>query len=132
MVEGKIMPKREYPEYLKWFPQIKGIFANGCIYGEDYRKLYPKMTWQAAHAHSSPDEKRAGWICLRREGLIHNRFLLLHEVAHLIAAGHNNDYVWAYHLLSIGGTLDEFIIERNSLRIILCEDMHELVLSSMA
>jgi hypothetical protein len=56
-----------------------------------------------AHAHITGEYE--GWICVRSAARLLDRFLMLHELAHIITGqGHTDG--WRACLLKLGGTLD--------------------------
>ena len=108
-----ILPKSKWPKYLLQFKQLKGICCGKCKDGDIIKH---------AHAHCKPYTKVRGWICLRNKSMIRNRFLMLHEIGHLLA-GYKNSHnkVWRKAVLSIGGTLNEFPITKT----VFAADMHK-------
>lgn len=100
-----ILPKSQYPKYLKPFKMIKGISYGKCKFGYDL---------DIAHAHCAKLQNEFGWICLDYKSRIRNRYILLHEIAHLIA-GYKNSHNdrWRRACLRIGGTIEEFPITKN-------------------
>lgn len=94
----------------KQFPEVKGIFANGCVQRGEGSRFRAK-----AHAHTKGEYK--GWICFLSEKRLSSRELLLHEIAHIITnQGHTDK--WRSKLLEIGGTLDP-VFETNGKKILL-------------
>ena len=89
--------KANWPTWLQ-HPEMKGVFIGGCVsrgIGSSFRAK--------AHAHFG-DEHR-GWICFRSTKWLDNKFLCLHELAHIVTRQGHTDR-WRKFLLQIGGTLD--------------------------
>jgi hypothetical protein len=98
-MQHKIIPKNQWPKYLLNFKEIKAIYYGGCPNNLLLNK-------QLAHIH------RDGIICLRYKYYIRIKYLILHELAHILAGSdrlnrwHTNK--WRKSLLKLGGTLKPF------------------------
>lgn len=79
-----IKARSKFPKCLRYFETLKGISVGKCInkhrgfddHGEEI---------EYAHAHCLLHDPYRGWICLRYKYCLKDRYLLLHEIAHLIA-----------------------------------------------
>jgi hypothetical protein len=102
------IPRKQWPKYLHSFKELKGIYTGGgCVNDKNFSWANKDGSFILAHAHCYPDDIHRGWVCLGFKSRIRNRFLMLHEVAHLIAGyGHGHNDKWRRILLKIGGTLD--------------------------
>lgn len=103
-----IRDRKEFPECVRSFKQLKGICIGGCVDPKFDLKIYG-----GAHAHCYKEHAPyRGWICLNNEFSLEDKFVLLHEVAHLIA---NKSHVtpahgkaWRKVVVEIGGTFKSF------------------------
>lgn len=78
-------------------PEVRGVFVGGCVARGDGSRFRAK-----AHAHTD-DWK--GWICFLSPKRLHDRMVVLHELAHVLSGEGHTDK-WRRVLLEIGGTLD--------------------------
>ena len=61
-----------------------------------------------AHAHTDIDHSSYGWICSPFRSILKSKWLLLHEVAHIIAwRSEYHDDRWRETILTIGGSLEQ-------------------------
>jgi hypothetical protein len=98
-----------FPKCIRHFREVKGICVGRCIDKKD--DIESNLE---AHAHCLPLCKPyQGWICLRRKNDLKEKYLLLHEVAHLIAntvAGTpSHGKKWRKVVVAIGGTYKPFL-----------------------
>jgi len=105
------------PAYARKYEELKGICIGGCVV-KGYGKNYDGQQWysrridekEVAHAHCVSAGVWFGWICSPYKLILTNKWLLKHELAHLIAEdethkiGHTKK--WKETLLMIGGSLD--------------------------
>jgi hypothetical protein len=98
----------EYPEWVRGFSEVKGIYVNGCVSDGAWEDVTPHKDQlpgeQAlAHAHNSTWDDYSGWICLNNEYDRHNKYLLLHELAHILTPGCDHNNRWRRKLVELGG-----------------------------
>ena len=107
-----VVDRDNYPEYLKKFKELQGICIGGCI--DPNHKIDKEHD---AHAHAHFIDPHRGWICLRYKYQFREKFLMLHEMAHLIAnklsfiPDHGKE--WRKVVKEIGGTFKSFHITQN-------------------
>lgn len=95
------LPRHLWPLELRQSFAVKGVFVGGCVQRKHFGKY--SMAYAHAHHHSVNHE---GWICFRDASHLSNHWLVLHELAHLVARqGHTA--AWRKCLLKLGGTLDK-------------------------
>lgn len=92
------LPRAQWPECLHGHPKLKGVFVGGCVKRGVGSSFHAK-----AHAHTSGSAQ--GWICVRKAERLHDRMLMLHELAHILTEDGHTDR-WRARLLELGGTLD--------------------------
>jgi len=83
-----ITRREEFPACVRGFKELKGI-AIGCL-----NDGFIDGEW-AAHAHCCRGDKYRGWICLTYKLQLGDRYTLLHELAHILAATPNHGKDWA-------------------------------------
>ena len=103
-----IRKRHKLPKIVRSFKELKGICVGKCIIrGQSIED----DCW--AHCHSIKGHKHEGWICLKYKYQLREKYLLLHEVAHLIACKNWNTPQhgkrWRKVLKTIGGTLKSFL-----------------------
>lgn len=82
-------------------PEIKGVCVRGCISNHN------NIKHEIAHAHLEGDCK--GWLCFHYKEGLSNKFVCLHELAHILTKqGHTAK--WRETLLDLGGSLDEIVL----------------------
>lgn len=109
-----VLPKGEWPEVLD-HPRVRGVCLRGCVQTGTRAMFYAKKGAAKTMAHAHITGEYEGWICVRNQIVLRNRLLLLHELAHVITRQiHTTE--WAYTLLQIGGTVDEFEVDGQRIR----------------
>jgi hypothetical protein len=92
---------------------LKGLCIGGCI-STEHGKDEDGKPWSGkritnnvvvAHAHNKLDDMWCGWICSPFRLLLTNKWVLLHEVAHLIAVDAGHGKQWKETVELIGGSL---------------------------
>ena len=91
--QGYHLPPNDWPQYLRSFDCLMGIYVGGCFVGNNIE------TDTLAHAHP-----HSGWICLPCKTRLRTRNLMLHEVAHLMSEHPRHNKGWRNNLRKIGGT----------------------------
>lgn len=86
------MPVYEIPEEFKTEELMKagfkGVFYGGCVARGEGSSFRAK-----AHAHCFPQDPYHGWVCYRSAKRLHQRHLLIHELAHIITKnGHTRKF----------------------------------------
>lgn len=106
-----IIDRNKFPICVRRFKELVGISIYQCIRNND------PFEDHAAHAHCFNNDLHQGWICLKWEHILYEKFTLLHEVAHLIADKRiwkPSDTIfhgkkWREVVQAIGGTLDAYL-----------------------
>lgn len=112
---GYILPSNEWPECLKDRKEVVGVFVGGCIIGHDKRFYRSNDNKRIALAHAHIKGKHRGWICVPYKSRLRSRYLMLHELAHLIVRkGHKNK--WRRTLKKLGGTLKPYKLSGSTIR----------------
>lgn len=92
----RITARENFPFCIRSYSELQGICIGKCI--------NPRGSMDsAAHAHSAG--RYAGWICLRFKYQLREKYLLLHEIAHLLTPGHDHSKTWRDMVLKIGGKI---------------------------
>lgn len=98
-----IKRRSKLPKCIRRFMELKGICVGQCI--------NPKSKIEDdcdAHAHSNYFDLNRGFICVRYKYHLREKYLLLHEVAHLIVNKTENiphhGKAWKKVVAEIGGT----------------------------
>ena len=101
MIKPYRLLKKQYPKYLRGFPELKGVYIGGCV----KKKVLSENVM--AHAHWDPIDERLGWICLcDRRSL--DKQTMLHELSHILVGikSKGHDDPWRRKVLAIGGTIE--------------------------
>lgn len=96
--EPHALEQKYWPDYLKDYPELKGICVNYCGCGYDF----DKSPIELAHTHND-----IGWMCVSKSRYLTSKNLMLHELAHILANSDHNKK-WRRKVIQIGGTLDSF------------------------
>ena len=91
------LKKTDYPKCLRGYPELKGIYVNGCI--EDGS---PWNENSYAHTHRKTS-KHPGIICVENESSLFNEMSMLHELAHLLTSGYGHRDPWRKKFIELGG-----------------------------
>lgn len=103
----KIIKPSNFPDCVREYDFLIGISVGSCIDPNNHEPMMGDI-YEEAHSHSYYDDPYKGWICLGYECLLHDKYALLHEVAHLIAnksilvPAHGKE--WRRAVKAIGGT----------------------------
>ena len=103
-----ISDRDQFPFCIRWIEELQGICIGGCIDGS---KWDCKDT--VAHSHISLDDIFFGWICSPYKYMLTNRWLLLHEAAHIVSLTKHHRDKWRETLLMMGGSLETKPLSRN-------------------
>ena len=108
------------PSYARIYEELKGLCIGGCI-SVGYGKEEDDKPWSPnkivgdrsyAHAHNGLNDPWFGWICSPYKGLLTHKWVLLHEVAHLIVVDEGHTKKWRKTVELIGGSLKPKVINR--------------------
>lgn len=100
--------KKDWPQFLRIIPELKGIYYGGCIAGlNEPKDVLGHAHYQGIHT---------GWICVRSKMLLKDHQLLRHEVAHLIAPDDGHDDKWRAVVKKLGGHIDQYVFKYDKRR----------------
>jgi hypothetical protein len=110
-----ITDRNAFPLCIRHFQEVKGLAIKECyIDGEFSLNKNARGAGDIAHAHCGYGDRclpgyGSGWICFRDEEIARDKYVLLHEVAHLRAppygSGDGHHDAWRAEVLRLGGTL---------------------------
>lgn len=103
MIKRKVIKNRnKFPVCIRNFTVLRGISIGKCVDSSTIKN--------SAHAHTEPIDPFHGWICLKYRFQLKEKFLLLHEIAHLLApVKTHHGKAWQKIVVKIGGTTKPFI-----------------------
>lgn len=99
-IKQEIRDRQSFPACIRSFDVLQGICVGGCINSSD-----SIIKQGAAHAHADKNDDYHGWICLRFKYQLKEKFVLLHEVAHLLVPDSHHGKPWRQKVVEIGGTI---------------------------
>lgn len=106
----------DWPPYLRGFKRLKGIYVGGCIIGHDARFYRTEDNKKIAFAHAHTKGKHYGWICVPYRTRLRSKYLMLHELAHILCPKKGHKRKWRKTLKRLGGTLKPYKLVGSTLK----------------